>query len=115
MGVTYIDIPLDRRRQLRFTINTFADIEQHFGKPLTQILHDMGLGTIRDLLWFGLRHEDRKLTAIRVGELIEDAIAAGTSLMVIMERLNEALEQSGVFAPPTTEDRGSEPARPPEP
>jgi hypothetical protein len=90
---------LDKPRNLRFSINALADLEQHLGIGPAQIFEEgrVGFLTIRGLLWAGLRWEDKRLTPERVGDLIETFIEKGGSLEGLMEPVSRALNSSGVI------------------
>ncbi len=79
----------DKERSLRFTLNSFADIEDHFGS-IDAGLSAMEKGSmkaIRFFLWTGFTHEDPALTEEQVGALIDIQ-----ELEQLTECLSEALE-----------------------
>ena len=120
MAITHVDLTLDKPRRLRFDINALADVEQIGGHPLPQLLGVLGFSTIRLLLWAGLRHEDRRLTVERVGDIMTAYLQGGGALATLAERITDALEQSGVLGraegaqgnAPTTGEGATAPAAP---
>lgn len=64
---------LDKERELKFTLSSFADMEERYGsidKAMEAVKND-GMRGMRFLLYVGLRHEDRTLTEESVGDLID--------------------------------------------
>jgi len=99
MAIGYIDITLDRPRRIRFDLNALVEIENISQKSLTGLLTDLSLTTLRNLTWAGLKHEDRRLTRERTGELLQVYLENGGTTERLIEQLVDALEQSGVFKP----------------
>ncbi|QGG47654.1 hypothetical protein [Heliorestis convoluta] len=67
----FIDIELDRPRQLRYTLNAFAEIEERLGVPLAELGNiKLGMKTVRTILWAGLLHEDISITEEEVGDMV---------------------------------------------
>lgn len=66
-------VELDKKRELKFTLNSFAEMEDKFGS-VDLALEKMEKGSIkavRFMLWAGLIHEDDELTEKQVGNMIE--------------------------------------------
>lgn len=99
MGIGSVDITFDKPRHIRFDLNALVEIEAISGKSLTTLLGDLSLTTLRDLTWAGLKHEDRRLTRERVGDLLQGYLENGGTTERLIEQLVDALEQSGVFKP----------------
>lgn len=71
--VKMIPIQLDKRRHLKYDLNAFAELEEHFG-TLDAAMEQMQKGSIkafRIILWAGLIHEDENLTIKQVGAMID--------------------------------------------
>lgn len=79
MGVS---VELDRLRTLRYDLNAFAALEDHFGnvEKAFAALQQGSLKAARTLLWVGLLHEDDALTERQAGA------------MVTMENMNAIME-----------------------
>lgn len=66
-----ITLELDRVRTLKFTLNSLEIIEDLTGESLDKIGQSMNMKTLKALLFAGLVHEDKELTAEQVGDMIE--------------------------------------------
>ena len=67
-----VSIELDKKRTLRYTLNALAEIEDVLGVPLSQMSElEMGVKTVRTMLWAGLLHEDENLTEKAVGNMVD--------------------------------------------
>lgn len=98
MPLDHVDLTLDKPRRLRYDFNAIADLETTLGHPIATLLTtQMGLSSIRGLLWCGLKAEDRRLTPQRTGELIQQYLTNGGTLEALLAKVREALDQSGVF------------------
>lgn len=67
-----VALTLDKPRTLRFTLNSLAEIEDRLGVPLTKMAEvELGIKSIRTMLWAGLIHEDKQVTEEEVGDLVD--------------------------------------------
>nr|BDD45775.1 hypothetical protein 4 [bacterium]BDD47214.1 hypothetical protein 7 [bacterium] len=67
----YVEIELDKTRQLKFDFNALAEMEDVLQKPITQMNgENIGLKELRALLYAGLKHEEPGLTLDKAGQLI---------------------------------------------
>lgn len=67
-----VALTLDKPRTLRFTLNSLAEIEDRLGVPLTKMAEvELGIKSIRTMLWAGLIHEDKQITEEEVGDLVD--------------------------------------------
>lgn len=68
-----IEVELDKKRTIRYTLNSLIDLEERFGS-ITEVYEVLGenisMKDLRFLLYVGLKHEDKELTEEEVGELI---------------------------------------------
>jgi hypothetical protein len=86
-----VTITLDKERVLKFTLNSLVYAEdegvdiQNMGKAGSVKLKDL-----RTLLFAGLMHEDKELTAEAVGDMIDVQ-----NLATISESLNKAFNTVG--------------------
>lgn len=68
----FVEIQLDKKRRLRYTMNALAEIEDQLGVPLAELQNvKMTIKNIRVILWAGLIHEDSELTQEQVGEMVD--------------------------------------------
>lgn len=67
-----VTVTLDKKRTIRFTLNALAEIEDALGVPLSQMSEvELGIKTVRTMLWAGLIHEDEELTERQVGNMVD--------------------------------------------
>ena len=94
-----VPIRLDRVRTLKYTFNAFAEFEELTGNSIQTVFADpqnLGFGSIRNLLWAGLTHEDASLTVTKVGELIE--LADGDNLTKKIESITSSVVKAVQYA-----------------
>lgn len=87
-------------RELRFTLNAMAEMEDKYGsvEAAFKKLDEGSIKAARFILWAGFQHiGDTSLTEQKVGDLIDLG-----SLQTIMERMNEAMSEDM----PQPEDNG---------
>ena len=92
----YIDIEIGGRvRKLKYDYNAIADLEERAGMGIGRLFDEdnIGLHTIRLIIWAGLRHEERGLTTDRVGKMIQEYIEGGGDLEDLVGKAVEALEK----------------------
>ncbi len=108
MPLGHVDITLDRPRRLRLDHNALVTVEELIGKPISRIVAggELGFREIRALVFAGLRHDDRRLTLERVGELLDEYVAQGHDLAHVLDLVTRALEQSGIFNKPKQAEDG---------
>jgi len=100
----YVDIPLDKSRRLRYTINAIRELERHFGKTFGQIFdaNNLGYEEIIMLLTIGLKYgesEKRPLNDTRVGELVQKKwLDNGKDLGELTDYVIEAMQAAGIIA-----------------
>lgn len=118
MATRFVVIELDRPRRLRFDANALADLEGVMGMGLGRMMADdqMGIRTLRAMLWAGLKWEDRGLTLERAGRLIMQYVEQGGSLPVLGVKMKDAMIAAGwMKAAPLTEEEEAEAAEEPAP
>lgn len=68
----YVAIELDRTRTLKYDLNALILLEENLGVTIDKLGEvQMGLRTLRTLIWAGLIHEDPELTQEQVGSWID--------------------------------------------
>lgn len=85
------DIPLQlggKERRLRFTLNSFAELEDAYGSVDAAMAKLQGgsMKAVRKLIWAGLLHEDETLTETQVGNMLDVS-----NLQEFTEALTKAL------------------------
>jgi hypothetical protein len=83
-----IDIGDGVERKLRYTLNSFALIEEKYGTidKAMEILKSGSIAAIRFVLWAGLIHEDENLSERYVGSQIDLS-----DLEDLAEKMNKAM------------------------
>jgi hypothetical protein len=71
-------------------LNSLAEIEDKLGVPLSKLAEvELGVKTVRAMLWAGLIHEDEELTEREVGNLVDFE-----NLEYVQEKVGEAFAVS---------------------
>ena len=83
-----VDIGDGVERKLRYTLNSFALIEEKYGTidKAMEILESGSIAAVRFVLWAGLVHEDENLSEHYVGNQIDLS-----DLENIAEKMNKAM------------------------
>lgn len=95
-----VQIRLDKVRQLKFDIRACRELEQQLGKPLGVILQDITNFSVNAMviaLWAGLKHEDKVLTPGLTEKLFISYVNDKRSMRVLIKRLSEAMDETGLF------------------
>ena len=102
-----VPIEIDNKtRNLRYDMNAISDLEDRIKTSIFSLLGSerIGFGSTRQLLWAGLRHEDKGLTLEKAGDILQRYIEAGNRLADISSLIVRALELAGVLAAAGVED-----------
>lgn len=83
-----VTITLDKERHLKYTLNSFAEMEEKYGSVETALkeVEANKLTAIRFMIWAGLIHEDENLTEKQVGNII-----GMDDMQVLAEKLTQAM------------------------
>ena len=85
-----VEIELDKTRQIRFTLNALAELEDKLGVSLSELEGlNMGVKQIRTFLWAGLLHEEPELSEQAVGNMVDF-----DNIEYINEKINEAFQRA---------------------
>lgn len=95
-----VDLGDGVEREIKFTLNTMADLEEKYGTidAAFEELEKGSIKSIRFFLWAALQHEDKPLTEKQVGAIIDVQ-----SLGKLMKAIEEATKQDM----PQEEDKAS--------
>lgn len=86
--MSYTPIELDKVRNFRYGMKAISIIEKKFKKPLAKInFEELTMEETATIIWAGLVHEDKELTANRVMDLIDDK----GNLQEVMQAMAEAM------------------------
>mgnify|MGYP005750951813 CR=1 FL=1 len=81
-----VEVELDKKRHLRYTMNALAEIEDALGVELSEMDKvKMNIKNVRIILWAGLIHEDPDLTQEEVGDMVDLA-----NIKEVQEKVSEA-------------------------
>jgi hypothetical protein len=95
-----VEITLDKKRTLRFTIQALLDLQHIAGQPLGDFAHSLQRVSIEHLIWtiwVGLKHEWPKIKVEDVKPLVQTYLDDDGSLPDLMKQVNDALIESGLF------------------
>jgi hypothetical protein len=85
-----VEVQLDKKRNIRFTMNALAEVEDRLGFRLDEIEgKKLSIKQIRALLFCGLMHEDENLTEEMIGDMIDLG-----NIKYVQEKMSEAFELS---------------------
>ncbi|MEC9246275.1 hypothetical protein [uncultured Nitratireductor sp.] len=99
----------DKVYSLRFSTNAICELEEHFGKPIMQIVNELedesrvSMGMIRSIVWAALLEHDPEITHKEAGRVLDHA-----GQQVVMEKIGLALQR---FFPDAGAEKGK--ANPP--
>lgn len=81
---------------VHYSINNLVRMEQDTGKSFTEMFDedDVALGTIRDLIYYGLISKQHKFTHEDAGRLMDDLIADGKSMAEVSQMFLKELTNS---------------------
>ena len=89
-----VEIELDKKRNLRYTMNAVCEFEDLIDRPLSQLEKDLSMSDMRAMIWCGLKHEDESLTLHDVGEML-DMANIGDVMDVVMDAFGKAVKKNG--------------------
>jgi hypothetical protein len=88
-------VHLDKARTLKLNFNVMCEAEGLLGHSVLR--SEIGASEVRAILWAGLKHQDRSLTPIKVGDLMGEC-----DFTQLMGELGEAL--NGFFGTEETSE-----------
>lgn len=102
-----VEITLDKKRNLRYTINSLCAVEEKAGIGFESLILTGQLSALRLLLWAGLRHEDEDLSVEDAGDLIDAYLDNDNSIEELGEYIEEALTKAGFADQEGDENEGN--------
>lgn len=93
----YVEIELDKKRNIRFDLNALVELEDALGVTIDKLEEAAakgGVKAIRKMLWIGLKQEDAELTELQVGAMI-DISNVGHVTTVLSEAMGAAMGGAG--------------------
>ena len=87
----YTPIELDKVRNFKYGMRAISLVEKKFKKPISKVdMNSLTMEETATIIWAGLVHEDNKLTADRVMDLIDEH----SSVTKVFETAGEALNKA---------------------
>ena len=84
----------DKEYEIRYPINTLCMMADDGIDVMNISDMKINIATIRDLFYYGLKHENKRITKNQAGDLIDDYIAEGHVFGEVMDIIMEALGKS---------------------
>jgi len=109
--MNYVEIELGgKTRKLKFDYNALCEAEAKADKPIMQLLSsdNLGMASIRALLYGGLVWQERGLTLLRTGQMLSEYLCSGGEIGDLMAKISEAINLSGLFKKVAVEEPGDD-------
>ena len=84
----------DKEYEIRYPINTLCMMADDGIDVMNIWDMKVNIATTRDLFYYGLKHENKRITKNQAGDLIDDYIAEGHVFGELMDIIMEALGKS---------------------
>ncbi|MGI6691159.1 MAG: hypothetical protein GX916_10105 [Clostridiales bacterium] len=91
--------------ELRYTINSIADLEEQTKRPFSEIFKLGEFSAMRALFWAGLIDSNPKLTIRAAGQILTDYFQEGHTMDDVVSLVNAATEQAGFLEAQTAAKR----------
>lgn len=96
---------------IHYTINSLVRMEQETGKSFTEMLGDetgLSIGSLRDIIFYGLISKQHDFTRPDAGNIIDDMIEQGMSIVEISQKFIEELTRALGMSTTKEEETGEE-------
>ena len=88
INMSYVEIKLDKTRNLKYGMRAIDRIEKKLKKKISKIdMDDLSMEETATFIWAGLVHEDRNLTPEKVMDLVDEY----SNLQEVSLKLAEAI------------------------
>ena len=84
----------DKEYELKYTVNTLCIMAEDGIDVMNIADMNINIVTIRDLFYYGLKHENTRITKNQAGELMDELLEYGYSFKELVELVMEALTKS---------------------
>lgn len=84
----------DKEYELKYTVNTLCIMAEDGIDVMNIADMNINIVTIRDLFYYGLKHENKRITKNQAGELMDELLEYGYSFKDLVELVMEALTKS---------------------
>lgn len=87
----YTPIELDKVRNFKYGMKAISLVEKKFKKPISKVdMNSLTMEEMATIIWAGLVHEDKNLSADRVMDLIDEHSNVTKAFEAAGEALNKA-------------------------
>lgn len=100
VGLPYVNIDvLDKPRKIKFDYNAISDAEATMNMGIAEIFaaERLGFRVARNMLWAGLKWEDKTLRLEQVGDMLQTYMLGGGSMADISAFIIRGIAASGLF------------------
>lgn len=80
--------------ELKYPVNTLCIMAEDGIDVMNINDLQINIATIRDLFYYGLKHENKKITKNQAGDLMDDLLADGYTFRELLEEVMNALGKS---------------------
>lgn len=84
----------DKEYELKYTVNTLCIMAEDGIDVMNIADMNINIVTIRDLFYYGLKHENKRITKNQAGELMDELLEYGYSFKELVELVMDALTKS---------------------
>lgn len=84
----------NKEYELKYPVNTLCIMAEDGIDVMNMSNFVVNIMTIRDLFYYGLKHENKKITKNQAGDLIDDYLAEGHKMADLIETVMKALAKS---------------------
>lgn len=84
----------DKEYELKYTVNTLCIMAEDGIDVMNIADMTINIVTIRDLFYYGLKHENKRITKNQAGELMDELLEYGYSFKELVELVMDALTKS---------------------
>lgn len=110
-GLPYVNIDvLDRPRKIKYDYNAMSDAEATMNMGIAEIFaaERLGFRVARNMLWAGLKWEDKTLRLEQVGDMLQAYMLGGGSIADISSLIIQGIAASGLFRSAGSEEDDDE-------
>lgn len=84
----------NREYELKYPVNTLCMMAEDGIDVMNMTDFKINIMTIRDLFYYGLKHENKKITKNQAGDLMDEFLAQGHKMAELIELVMAALAKS---------------------
>ena len=84
----------DKEYELKYPVNTLCIMAEDGIDVMNINDLQINIATVRDLFYYGLKHENKKITKNQAGDLMDELLADGYTFRELLEEVMSALGKS---------------------